>query len=325
MSFTTLTNTFKITSEEYGINGNIDFEDGGQGLLNALGFNESSPFTAGTNTILNINGVDVETASNSYTVDGTTFTFTQAAAGTEFTNVVERDYSEAINAIKSFVEDYNKLIDEVYGYVEDEPNGDYYFLTDTDKENMNLSESQEEKWDKLAKKGLLYRDSTLTSIMSKLRTATYKTVETADGGSISIFNIGITASSNWQEHGKLTVDEDALAEAFSKYGDEISTLFTDTETGIMTRFDTVLDSAVKTTGARHQKGLLVQKAGVASTSSATDNSIYDEITRLQELLASLNERYEQQQDRYWAIYSNMETQLGNLNGQSSYISQLANM
>ena len=322
MSFTTLTNTFKITSTEYGINGTIDFEDGGEGLLGALGFSESSAFTAGTNTILNINGVDIETESNSYTVDGTTFTFTQAAAGTEFTNVVERDYSEAINAIKSFVEDYNKLIEEVYDYVDDEPDSDYYFLTDDDKEDMDLSESQEEKWEKMAKKGLLYNDSTLTSIMGKLRTAMYGTVNTADGGTISIFNIGISSSSNWQEHGKLTVDEDALAEAFSKYADEISTLFTDTENGIMSKVDTILDSAVKTTGSRYEKGLLVQKAGVASTSSATDNAIYDELTRLQDLIDTLNDRYEKQQDRYWDIYSNMETQIGNLNSQTSSLSSL---
>ena len=322
MSFTTLTNTFKITSTEYGLNSTIDFEDGGEGLLGALGFSDSSAFTAGTNTILNINGVDIETESNSYTVDGTTFTFTQAAAGTEFTNVVERDYSEAINAIKSFVEDYNKLIEEVYSYVDDEPDSDYYFLTDDDKEDMDLSESQEEKWEKMAKKGLLYNDSTLSSIMSKLRTAMYGTVNTADGGTISIFNIGITSSSNWQEHGKLTVDEDALAEAFSKYADEISTLFTDSEKGIMNTIDTVLDSAVKTTGSRYEKGLLVQKAGVASTSSATDNAIYDELTRLQKLIDTLNDRYEKQQDRYWTIYSNMETQIGNLNSQTSSLSSL---
>ena len=322
MSFTTLTNTFKITSAEYGINGKIDFEDGGEGLLGALGFSDSSAFTAGTNTILNINGVDIETESNSYTVDGTTFTFTQSAAGTEFTNVVERDYSEAINAIKSFVEDYNALIKEVYGYIDDEPDSDYYFLTDNDKEDMDLSESQEEKWEKMAKKGLLYNDSTLSSVMSKLRTAMYGTVNTADGGTISIFNIGISSSSNWQEHGKLTVDEKALTEAFSKYADEISTLFTDSTNGIMTQIDNVLDSAVKTTGARYEKGLLVQKAGVASTSSATDNAIYDELKRLQSLIDTLNDRYEKQQDRYWTIYSNLETQIGNLNSQTSSLSSL---
>ena len=325
MSFTTLTNTFKITSEEYGVNGKIEFSDGDEGLLSALGFNASSAFTAGTNSILNINGVDVETTSNSYTVDGTTFTFTQAAVGTEFTNVVERDYSKAVDAIKNFVNDYNKLIEEVYGYVDDEPNSDYYFLTDSDKEDMNLSESQEEKWDKLAKKGLLYNDSTLTSLMGKMRNALYNTVDAADGSKLSIFNIGITASSNWKEHGKLSVNEDKLKEAFSKYAEEISTMFTDTENGIMTNMDKVIESAVKTTGSRYEKGLLVQKAGVEATSSATDNAIYDEIKRIQTLLDSLNDRYEKQQDRFWKIYSNMETQLGNINGQSSYINQLMGM
>ncbi len=40
------------------------------------------------------------------------------------------------------------------------------------------------------------------------------------------------------------------------------------------------------------------------------------------MIDTLKDRYEQQQERYWSIYSNMETMLGSINGQSSYIQQL---
>lgn len=326
MSYTTLTNQFIITSNEYGKGQQITFNDGSEGLLNALGFNAGATFTEGQNTVLTINGVDVETTSNSYTVDGTTFTFTKAAEGTSFTNDVKRDYSKAINAIKSFVEDYNKLIDEVYGYVDDEPNKDYYFLTDDDKDEMNLSESQEEKWDKLAKKGLLYRDSTISSIMSKMRTAIYSSVEAADGKNIGLFSLGITTTDSISAHGKLqfdpTVTDEMFEEKFAKYADEFAKLFNDTEKGIAYQFDSILNSAVKTSGAEADRGVLVQKAGVSGTASATTNSIYNQIQSLKTMIDSLKDRYEQQQERYWSIYSNMETMLGNINGQSSYIQQL---
>ena len=90
----------------------------------------------------------------------------------------------------------------------------------------------------------------------------------------------------------------------------------------MNQFNTALDSAVKTSGARKNKGILVQKAGVESTSSATDNSIYDEIKSLKKLISSLQDRYEKEQDRYWSKFSNMESALGNLNSQTSSLSQL---
>ncbi len=329
MTYTTLTNQFTITANEYGVDATIDIEDGSEGLLTALGFTAGQNFTKGSNTVLTINGETVETTSNSYTVDGTTFTFSKAAEGTEFTNEVTRDYSKPINAIKSFVEDYNKLIEEVYGYVDDEPNKDYYFLTDDDKEEMDLSESQEKKWDDLAKKGILYRDSTLTSIMTKLRSVIYNTVDAADGTKVGLYTLGITTSSNWNDHGKLVFDskisDEEFESRFAKYADEIGKLFTDTENGISKQFVDIIDSATKTTGKAGERGVLVEKAGVSGTASATNNSIYKQIESLKSTITRLQDRYDQQQDRYWKIYSNMETLLGSINSQSSYINQLLGM
>lgn len=329
MSYTTLTNQFSITANEYGRGVEIKFEDGDQGLLAALGFDGNETFTEGVNTSLTINGIDVETTSNSYTVDGTTFTFTEAAEGAEFTNEVTRDYSKPINAIKSFVEDYNKLIEEVYGYVDDEPNKDYYFLTDDDLEEMDLSESQQTKWENLAKKGILYRDSALSSIMSKLRTVIYNSVDAADGTKVGLYTLGITTSSDWTSHGKLVFDDkisdEKFEEIFAQYADEFCELFTDTEKGIAYQFESIIKSATNTTGKESERGILVQKAGVSGTASATSNSLYRQIESLKNTISTLKDRYEKQQDRYWSMYSNMETMLGGLNSQSSYINQLMGM
>ena len=329
MSYTTLTNQFIITSNEYGTGGKVELEDGREedGLLATLGFkfgdDAEDYYKQGENTELEINGELVETSSNSYTIDGTTFTFTQAAVGQSFTNEVSRDYSKAIDTIKGFVEDYNKLIEDIYGYVDDEPNNDYYFLTDDDIDDMDLSETQQAKWEKLAKKGLLYRDSTLTDIMSKLRTVLYNSVEAADGTKVGLYTLGITTSSDYTNHGKLVIDDTVDFEGlFEKYADEITTLFTDKDKGIATQFENIINNATRTTGSAGERGSLVDKAGVSGTSSATSNSIYNQIQSLQNVIASLQRRYEQQQDRFWKIYGNMETMLGNLNSQTSYINQL---
>ena len=327
MSYTTLTSQFVITANEYGRDVEIDLKDT-SGVLEALGFEKKADgtlgdFTEGTNTVLIINGEEIETNSNSYTVDGTTFTFTQAAVGQEFNNEVSRDYSKAIDTIKSFVADYNELIDFIYGYVDDEPNNDYYFLTDDDLDEMDLSDSQATKWENMAKKGLLYRDSTLTDIMSKLRTVLYNSVDAADGSKVGLYTLGITTSSDYTNHGKLVFDDTKDFEAlFEQYADEITTLFTDSEKGIATQFERIIDNATRTTGAAGERGTLVDKAGVSGTASATSNTIYNKIKSLQDMIATLKARYEQQQDRYWKIYGNMETMLGNLNSQTSYINQL---
>ena len=328
MSYSTLNNQFTFTANEYGTGVEIDLQDG-NGVLAALGFvedpntGELGTFEGGTNTELWINDEYVETSSNSYTMDGTTFTFTQAAEGQEFTNEVTRDYSKAMDAIKSFVEDYNKLIEDIYGYVDEEPNKDYYFLTDDDIDEMGLSESQQNKWEKMAQKGVLYRDSTLTDIMSKLRTVLYNSVDAADGKKVGLYTLGITTSSDYSNHGKLIFDDTVDFEAmFEQYADEITELFTNSETGIASQFEKIIDNATRTTGAAGERGTLVDKAGVSGTSSATSNTIYNKIKSLQDMIATLQARYDQQQDRYWKIYGNMETMLGNLNSQTSYINQL---
>lgn len=323
MSFTTLTNSFTIATNEYGTGGTLAFEDGAEGLLAKLGIDAATGMTTqGSNLEIEVNGEIIETASNSFTVDGTTFTFSADSQGTEFTADVTRDYSDAIAAVKSFVEDYNQLIKDVYGYISEKPNSNYYFLTDDDKEDMDLSEKQEEKWETMAKKGILYNDSATTSIMSKLRTSLYQTTTLADGSSFGLFSMGITTSDDWTKHGTLVLDEQKLTEAFEKNADAIAELFADKEKGIMNQFNAALDSAVKTTGERKEKGILVQKAGVESTSSATDNSIYDEIKSLKTLISSLQDRYDKEQDRYWKQFSNMESALGNLNSQTSSLTQL---
>ena len=90
----------------------------------------------------------------------------------------------------------------------------------------------------------------------------------------------------------------------------------------MHQLDEVLTGAVKTTGAREDKGTLVQIAGTSSGTSATDNSIFDQLKSISNLISSLEERYEQQQDRYWSRFANLETMMGDLNSQTSYIQQL---
>ena len=334
MTFSTLTNSFALSSSGYGTSASIEFsaENGSAGaeLLSTLGLT-SGTLTQGRNLQLEVNGETIETSSNSFTADGTTMTFTSAAQGAEFSYEVKKDNSSAIDAIKSFVEDYNKIIEEVYGQLDQKPNSDYYALTDDDIEDMDLSKKQQEKWEEKAKEGLLYNDSTVSTVMQKMRSVLYSTAKTADGQTFSLFSMGITTSDDWGDHGKLELDETKLEAAFEQYADQIADLFAGTtvdengntvKTGIMHKLGDVLTGAVKTTGARKDKGTLVQLAGTKTGTSATDNSIYDQLKSISTLISSLETRYEKQQDRYWKQFSNLETMMGSLNSQTSYIQQL---
>lgn len=317
MSYSSLDNSFKITASDYGVNSKIEIEDGSEGLLSAIGLGSGATFTAGTNLEVEINGRVLESDGNTLEVDGTTFTFSGVAAGTEFDVEVKKDTSAIADVIKSFVEDYNKVIEEVYDYLDEKPDDDYYFLADADKEELELSEKQEEKWEEKAKQGILYHDSTISSVMTSLRTALMGSIKAADGSTLSLASLGITTDSDYKEHGKLVLDEDKLSTAIAEYGDDISKLFGDSTNGIMVKFDKALESAIGTTG---NKGTLINKAGLEKGTTATDNAIYNQMKRITEKIKTLEDRYENEQNRLWKKYSAMETMLGQLNSQQSSFS-----
>lgn len=324
MEFSTLTNSFKITCSNMGTGENIAVED--NALTRALGIvaddGTVAGYTAGTNAVFEINGQEIYHNANSYTMDGTTFTFDESVELNKVNTIsISKDYSDVKQLIKDFVKDYNQLIDDVYEHIGTSPKRDssdnlYEPLTDAEKEEM--SEDEIENWEKLAKQGVIYNDSTVTGIMSKMRQVLYNSVTLDDGTKFGIYGLGIKTSSELDDHGKLVIDEDEFENAFEKDPDAITKLFTDGTNGIMKQLDSVIDSAVKTTG--DYKGSLIRKAGLKNGSTATDNSIYKEMQTINKRISTLQDRYDAKEEYWWKVFTNLETAMSDFNSQSSYLS-----
>ena len=324
MSYSSLTNSFSIEAKEQGSAGNVTIE--GNDFTKAIGLTGDNGdmvnFTLGTNAVINVNGKEVYLNENAYTVDGTTISFDESIeVGETYTIELSKSGDGVKDAIKSFVEDYNQLIDDVYDYIGTKPKTDskgngYDPLTDAEKEEM--SEDEIKDWEEMAKIGSLYNDSTVSNIMSKLRTMMYSSVTLEDGSKIGLYSIGIKASSDFADHGKLEFDEDRFDKMYSENADAVTALFTDAEQGIMTKLDGVLDSAIKSSGAN--KGSLVRKAGVENTTSAVSSTIFKEMERIQDRIATLQDRYDAREEYWWSVFTNMESMISDLNSQSTAFS-----
>lgn len=323
MTYSSLDNAFTVTSNKYGLASEVNIEDtSGGDLMSKLGI-VGGDFTAGENLEVYVNGKLYQSDTNSIEVDGSTFTISNKAQEpapgeepVEYTVSIGKDTSSIKDLIKDFVKDYNQLIEDVYKYLDEKPEKDYYFLADADKEDLDLTEKQEEKWEEKAKKGLLYHDSITSTIMTGLRTALMGSVEGLDGNVFSLSSMGLKTMSDYNQHGKFAaIDENALDKAIDNNLDDIQKLFSDSENGIMKKFSEALDLGIGSTGK--DKGTLIRKAGLATGSSAKDNEIYSAIKRTKEKVASLNKRYENEQNRLWKRYSNMESLLGTMNSQQA--------
>lgn len=325
MTYSSLTNSFTLESKELGGAGKVEVGDTSLGRsLGLVDDNGTVGASEGQNAIFEINGQEVYLNDNTYTLDGNTFTFNDnMTIGETYTVNIAKDSTTVKDALKKFVESYNKLIDDVYGYIgkspaKDDDGNTYEPLTDAEKEEM--SEDEITKWEEKAKQGVLYNDSTVSTVMSQMRSALYTSVTLDDGSKFGIYNLGIKTSSEWSEHGKLQIDENAFDKAFENNEDAIIKLFTDSDTGMMKKLNSVIDGAVKSSGAANTRGTLVRKAGKADSSVTTDSTIYKEMVKMQDRLKELQDRYDTKEEYWWKVFTNMETAMADLNSQTSYIS-----
>lgn len=325
MTYSSLTNSFTLESKEFGGAGKVEVGDTSLGRsLGLVDDNGTVGASEGQNAIFEINGQEVYLNDNTYTLDGNTFTFNDnMTIGETYTVNIAKDSTTVKDALKKFVESYNKLIDDVYGYIgkspaKDDDGNTYEPLTNAEKDEM--SEDEITKWEEKAKQGVLYNDSTVSTVMSQMRSALYTSVTLDDGSKFGIYNLGIKTSSEWSEHGKLQIDENAFDKAFENNEDAIIKLFTDSDTGMMKKLNSVIDGAVKSSGAANTRGTLVRKAGKADSSVTTDSTIYKEMVKMQDRLKELQDRYDKKEEYWWKVFTNMETAMADLNSQTSYIS-----
>lgn len=325
MSYSALSNSFTVEAKEMGGAGAIEIK--GTDLTKAMGLTDDSGeevnFTLGQNAVIEIDGETIYLNDNTYTLEGTTFTINEdIELGTTFNVGITKSYDDVKQTIKDFVADYNQLIEDVYEHIGNKPKTDssdnkYEPLTDAEKAEM--SEEEIEKWEETAKIGVIYNDSTVTRIMSQMRSVLYNSVELEDGSKIGLYSLGIKTSNDYKAHGKLEIDENALDAIFESDPEAVTALFTDAENGIMKQLDSVIDKAIKSTGSAENRGSLVRKAGLENSSTIADSSIFKEMERLTDRLSDLQDRYSAREEYWWSVFTNLESMMSDLNSQSSYM------
>ncbi|MCM1165589.1 MAG: flagellar filament capping protein FliD [Lachnospiraceae bacterium] len=330
MTYSKLENRFIITANDLGNGGDVDIDES-DAFAQALGLTASAggTYELGENAKFTIDGVEIYHNANTYTMDGITFDFSEVTTDTDITVGVSKSYDDIKQTIKDFVNDYNQLIDDVYAHIgtspkRDSKNNTYEPLTDAEKEDM--SEDEIEKWEKAAKTGVIYNDSTVSGIMSKLRIAIYNSVTLDDGSSFGLFNMGIKVKSALDDseaakHGKLEIDEDAFDKAFETNPDAIVKLFTDPDKGVMKQIDNIIDDAVSTSkiSSSTVRGSLIRKAGLESGSTAKNNAIYRQMEQINKRISQLQDRYDAKEDYWWSVFTNLEKMMSDMNSQSNYL------
>ena len=330
---------FIITAKQRGSGDNIAIEETGGNFFGAGGAGaaridtNSETMTQGADAKAKIDGQVVVRNSNTFIINGTTYTLLKAHAdpAAESETVSLSVDTEAIfNNIKGFIDKYNETIDLINTKLSEKYDRDFQPLTDAQKEEM--SEDEIKKWEEKAKTGLLRNDSMLQDIVYGMRRALTDDIEGVD---IKLSDIGITTG-DYSEQGKLIIpDEAKLKAAIEKNPYAISDLFaqkadidySDADTtslraerynneGLANRLSDILNDIIRTTDG---KGKLLEKAGVSGDSTEFTNMLYKQIEDYNDDIDDMVARLTDKENAYYAKFTVMEQYISQMTAQSNWL------
>lgn len=274
-----------------------------------------------------------EGSSNSITLDGVKFTFSNTNAtessGNNDVNQVnvisqatltgKTDTSAIKDKIVHFVNDYNKLIVKLNTLTSEKRNRDYMPLTDAQKKEM--SEKEIELWEAKVKQGQLSKDSDLTRICNNMKKAMSTLVS---GVSSNLEKIGIkpVADYSGNNNGTFSIDEDKLNSALENNIEDVKNIFisngsTISQKGIVYRLKDILDNETQKSSSS-----LLQKAGIEGSATASNNTLSRKITAYEKRIKELESNFARREQALYSKYATLETMMNNLNAQMSSLSSM---
>ena len=293
-----------------------------------------SSFTSGQDAVMDveINGKrfeDLTRSSNSFDLDGLTVnvkgTFEAKAAedGKDYepiTFATSTDTDKIVDVIRQFVDDYNEMATEIKNQYSTLPaqksNGAKYEPLTSEQEDQ-YSESELKAYYEKAKQGVLFGDTNLSGMYSKLLSAIAP--GGTDGQTLREIGIGTSYSNGMTT---LSLDEDKLRAALESDPDKVKNAFTKSKEGgsssdgLMTRMQDTLNTYVKTTG--EPKGILIQRAGSNKAyTSLNNNTLKTQIDNIDNQIERWQNKMASQIDRYTTQFSRLEQLIAEMNSQSS--------
>lgn len=263
----------------------------------------------GKDALVNINGKDITQKSNTFTINGMKLTLLDVSTGKEPTTISSQsDPDKAIETIKSFVEDYNSLLQLLNNKVNEAKYSDYAPLTDEQKSEMK--ESEIIAWTAKAKSGLLKNDDILKSTIISMRT-----IITEKLGGLS--GMGITTGT-YSEGGKLILNESKLKDALTNNPQSVIELFQGSAGAASEGLFSKLGKQLATPLENISKRAGTNKYTTDITSAFKEDSVMGK--RLKDYnnqISNLLTRLDNYETRLYKQFAAMETAMNKLQTQSS--------
>lgn len=321
-NFDTSQQRFYISAKDSGEAGNFTITASGTAaddLLKGLGITDAN-YIKGQDSKITLNNTDYTSNTNVFSINGLTITaLKETAADEEITLTTQDDVDGIYDMIKSFLKEYNSLINEMDKLYNADSAREYEPLTDDEKDAM--SDTEVEKYETKIKDALLRRDSNLSTVSSALKEIMAGGVE-VNGKTMYLSNFGIetlsyfTAAEN--EKNAYHIDGDADDSSTSGNADKLKSMISSDPDTVVSFFSGLFKNMYA-----KMNDLSASVEGYRTYGNFYDDkkmkSDYDDYTtRITELEDKLND-YE---DKWYSKFSKMETAMAKLQSNSSAVTSL---
>lgn len=350
--YSEITGGFILRSKAEGANEKVTASDVSGDFLKNL-FGKDTIDEAGKDAKFNIttpNGTatDMTKPTNNFTMDGVNYNIAGAKPEEEISFMLEGNSEEAFNKIKGFIDDYNKLVDELQGKLSEKKYRKFEPLTEEQKKDMK--ESDIKLWEEKAKSGILKGDTNIQNMLSTMRRAFFDSVE---GAGLSLKDLGLTTSRDYTQGGKIvfdtSLDEDGNAgearlkkllkedpnkvfNIFSKKSESYPSYSPDltsterkqryNEEGILQRINDIFKDYTRTTkNVNGKMGIFVEKAGIKGTISEINNTLYKELEKKEKAIQEMEDKLVERENRYYSQFAQLEKYMNQMNSQSAWLAQ----
>jgi len=277
--------------------------------LSATGGPTAEP---GQDAVFTLNGLeDMKRSSNTFQINGFQFTLKQVTApdASPITFSSAPDTDKIFDSVTKYVDEYNKLIEDLNKQIREQKYRDFQPLSAEQKKDM--TDKDIELWEEKAKSGTLRNDSSISSMLTQMRTALMGTV-----GGKTLKSLGISTSSDYLANGKLVINEEELKKAISDDPNKVHEMFASEGTKVGGKFENIGFARQLRTIVDSTQKSIAQRAGKVGDVNDTF-SLGRSLKEMNSQIERFEERLKMMENRYWKQFSAMETAISRANSQSA--------
>lgn len=296
--------------QERDANGNLVTDSNGDPVM-------KDKFIRGQDSISVIDGMEVKDKGNSVTVAGVQYNLQNT--GTAKVSITT-DLNGQVDAVKQFVESYNSMLEKLINKRDEPYYKDYEPLTDEQKKSM--SEDQIKQWEAKAKSGMLRNDSNIKSLIRNMRDSVADSISGLNGELTSASNLGL-GTKNYEEGGKLYLDEEKLKKALEADPNVLNKIFSTTGADNTTSMDDGIAVRLYDNLTKTNNNIFEVAGSPANSTSDTKSTMAKQITRYQEQMVALSKKLTVWENAYYKKFNAMEQAISQLNSQMGSLMQFA--